>query len=192
MSDHQQKIKNINELLIAIKRGEKEAVTSLYHEMAHTLRYIALKYLQNDADADDLVQEFWADIFHIAEKFSYVQNGFAYLCKIMKRRAINRCKAIFGRKEVRIGYVDYASLDTNDSGFSAEKDLQISIESAMRMLNEQEKIIIQETYFEDKTIRQISKDIGISKSNVGRIKLHALEKMKKYFDENGTNASDHC
>lgn len=51
----------------------------------------------------------------------------------------------------------------------------------MKILNEQEKIIIQETYFEDKNIRQIAKDIGMSKSKVGRLKQSALKKMKIFL-----------
>ena len=105
----------------------------------------------------------------------------------MKRRAINRYKMITGRKEVNISYVDYTMLAEASSDFSEQKDLQVSVEIAMKILNEQEKIIIQETYFEDKNIRQIAKDIGMSKSKVGRLKQSALKKMKIFFDESGIN-----
>lgn len=192
MNSHQQKIKNVNNALEKIRKGETDGVTELYHEMSHTLRYIALKYLRNDAEADDLVQDFWADIDYIADKFIYIRNGFAYLCKVMNRRAINRYKLITGRKEVNVGYVDYATLDTRHTDSLETRDLQISIESAMQMLDVHEKIIIQETYFEDKNIRQIAKDIGMSKSKVGRLKQSALKKMKKFFDESGTNRSVVC
>lgn len=187
MSDYKQKIEDVNMALEKIKRGDADGIVELYHEMSHTLRYIALKYLQNDANADDLVQDFWADIEYIADRFIYVRNGFAYLCRVMKRRAINRYKMITGRKEVNISYVDYAMLAEASSDFSEQKDLQVSVEIAMKILNEQEKIIIQETYFEDKNIRQIAKDIGMSKSKVGRLKQSALKKMKIFFDESGIN-----
>lgn len=187
MSDYKQKIEDVNMALEKIKRGDADGIVELYHEMSHTLRYIALKYLQNDANADDLVQDFWADIEYIADRFIYVQNGFVYLCRVMKRRAINRYKMITGRKEVNISYVDYTMLAEASSDFSEQKDLQVSVEIAMKILNEQEKIIIQETYFEDKNIRQIAKDIGMSKSKVGRLKQSALKKMKIFFDESGIN-----
>ena len=187
MSDYKQKIEDVNMALEKIKRGDADGIAKLYYEMSHTLRYIALKYLQNDANADDLVPDFWGDLKHIADRFIYVQNGFAYLCRVMKRRAINRYKMITGRKEVNISYVDYATLAEASSDFSEQKDLQVSVEIAMKILNEQEKIIIQETYFEDKNIRQIAKDIGMSKSKVGRLKQSALKKMKNFFDESGIN-----
>lgn len=41
----------------------------LHEEISPTIRYIALKYLKNDFDADDLVQDFWADIYKIAAPF---------------------------------------------------------------------------------------------------------------------------
>lgn len=189
MRDEQQKINIVNGALLKIKRGDEEGVNELYREISHTLRYIALKYLQNDEEADDLVQDFWADIFHIAAKASYIYNGFAYLCKVMNRRAITRYKKINGSKEV-IGYVDYASIDSASADFSDETDLRITVESAMNLLDEQEKIVIQETYFEGKNIRQIAMDIGLSKSKVGRLKLSALKKMQNFLDESGTKSSD--
>lgn len=192
MNSHQQKIKNVNNALEKIRKGETDGVTELYHEMSHTLRYIALKYLKNDAEADDLVQDFWADIDYIADKFIYIRNGFAYLCKVMNRRATNRYKLITGRKEVNIGYVDYAMFDADHTNSLETRDLQISIESAMQELDVHEKIIIQETYFEDKNIRQIARDIGLSKSKVGRLKQRALKKMKDFFEESGTKSSVDC
>lgn len=192
MNSRQQKIKNVNNALEKIRKGETDGVTELYHEMSHTLRYIALKYLKNDAEADDLVQDFWADIDYIADKFIYIRNGFAYLCKVMNRRAINRYKLITGRKEVNIGYVDYAMFDAGHTNSLETRDLQISIESAMQELDVHEKIIIQETYFEDKNIRQIARDIGLSKSKVGRLKQRALKKMKDFFEESGTKSSVDC
>ena len=106
MSDYKQKIEDVNMALEKIKRGDADGIVELYHEMSHTLRYIALKYLQNDANADDLVQDFWADIEYIADRFIYVQNGFAYLCRVMKRRAIDSYKMVTGSKAVNIRYDD--------------------------------------------------------------------------------------
>ena len=55
--------------LLAIKNREEYAVERLYKLVGHTIRYIAFKYLKNIEDAEDLEQDFWADIYRIADKF---------------------------------------------------------------------------------------------------------------------------
>ena len=47
----------------------------------------------------------------------------------------------------------------------------------MSYLNEQEKIIIQETYFLGKTIREIAREMGISKSYTHKLKQRAISIM---------------
>ena len=44
MSDYKQKIEDVNMALEKIKRGDADGIVELYHEMSHTLRYIALKF----------------------------------------------------------------------------------------------------------------------------------------------------
>lgn len=77
-------IKKKNEItncLKGVKNGDESALVSLYDLISPTLRFIALKYLRNETDAEDLEQDFWIHISKIAEKFSYFQNAYSYLCK---------------------------------------------------------------------------------------------------------------
>lgn len=60
-----------------------------------------------------------------------------------------------------------------------ESDNSITLESAMKELSETEKKVIQGYYSEDKTFKQIGKDINLSESQVSRIAKTATEKMKK-------------
>ncbi len=102
-----EKKQKINALLVGLKNNSPNALEALYFEMSATLRFIALKYLKNEMDADDLVQDFWADIYKIADGFVFVQNGYQYLCKVMTRKAINRYNKIHHTKEIKLEFVDY-------------------------------------------------------------------------------------
>lgn len=147
------------------------------------MRYIALKYVRNDADADDLVQDFWADIYKIASGFFYMSNAFAFLCKVMTRRAINRYREMHSGREVSIDFVDYSVID-RDAEFTFEQaETKSAVEKAMTSLTDQEKIVIQETYFEEKTLRAIAHDMKLSVQQVSRLKTDAMEKMKKNFEK---------
>jgi len=60
-----------------------------------------------------------------------------------------------------------------------ESDASITVESAMKHLSESEKNIIQGYYNQDKTFKEIGKDINLSESQVSRIAKTATEKLKK-------------
>lgn len=172
----------INKYLLGVKSGDDFSLDFLYEEISPTIRHIALKFLKNDFDADDLVQDFWADIYKIARGFIFSINAFSYLCKVMTRRAINRCKSLNRRKINQIQYVEYKKLGlAAGDGKTSEQNLHI--EAAMSKLSETEIAIIQLTYFEEKTVREIAKELKKSKSHVSKLKINAVDKMKAELDE---------
>lgn len=175
-------VKKRNEItncLKGVKNGYERALVSLYDLISPTLRFISLKYLRNETDAEDLEQDFWIHISKIAEKFSYFQNAYSYLCKVMTNMAINRYKKLHDGKEVCIEYVDYNKIYSYEDTESADR--RMAVQNAINRLEPDERIVIQLSAFEDKTITQIAKEIGMSKSAVGRLKLSAQEKLKNYL-----------
>lgn len=172
----------INKYLLGVRSGDEHCLELLYEEISPTIRYIALKYLRNDFDADDLVQDFWADIHNIAAGFIFLQNAFSYLSKVMTRRAINRYKSLNRQKQKIVGYVDYESVKQYITNME-QMEINDAVEAAMKKLTETEKIIIQLTYFEEKKVREIAKELKISKSQVSKLKIGAIEKMKLEMDD---------
>lgn len=168
--------------LLAIKNREEYAVERLYKLVGHTIRYIAFKYLKNIEDAEDLEQDFWADIYKIADRFFFLKNGFGYICKVMNNMAVNRYKKLHRTNRIEVSYVDYAKIDGARFNFVGEIDDLILIREEIAKLEEKERIILQLTYFEDMTIMQIARELKMSKSVVGRIKIAAINKLKKEFE----------
>ncbi len=175
------RVQEINKLISQIAHGDENSVCTLYEIMSPTLRYIALKYLRNEHDASDLVQDFWADIVKISQKFHFFQNGFSYLSKVLTNMAINRYYAINKDKKATAQFVDYTQISSFDDEFD-KKQLRYDVSIAISKLTDIEKIIIQETYFGQKTIRQIAKELKISKSKAFNLKKSALEFLKKELE----------
>ncbi len=173
----------INKYLARVRAGDKHCLDLLYEEISPTIRYIALKYLQNNFDADDLVQDFWADIYKIAAGFIFSQNAFSYLSKVMTRMAINRYKSLTNLNQRIVRYVDFDKNLIRFEKNTERAEIVDGVESAMKKLTETEKIIIQLTYFEEKTVREIAKELKISKSQVSKLKINAIEKMKSELND---------
>lgn len=177
------KKKQINLCLLKIKEERRrEPVEELYELISATVRHIALKYLHNKELADELIQDFWGDIYKIADKFVFYYDGMAYLCKVVKNRAINKYRSVRRERE-RIIYVDYSSYTALYGEHIDRAELLMIVGDAMSKLSNTEKIIIQSTYFEEKTVRQIAAELKISKSQVHRHKQNALKVLRKYFSE---------
>jgi RNA polymerase sigma factor (sigma-70 family) len=60
-----------------------------------------------------------------------------------------------------------------------ESDASITVESAMKNLSESEKAVIKGYYNQDKTFKEIGKEVKLSESQVSRIAKTATEKLKK-------------
>lgn len=57
----------------------------------------------------------------------------------------------------------------------------MTINDAMKKLNNKERNIIIRRYFDGKTQMEIADEIGISQAQVSRLEKSALEQMKKYY-----------
>ena len=181
-----EKRKIINKLLNEIKRGKEESIIPLYEIISPTLRYIALRYLKKEEDADDLVQDFWYDIKKYASNYIFKKNAYGYLCKIMNRIAINRYNKIHKETKNNLEFINYSNILRYDKNGSLENVyLRNDINEAMLKLTPIQQVIIQGTYFEGKTVRHIAKEMGCSKSQVSRQKIIAIEILKAELTKRG-------
>ena len=171
--------KKVNECLFRLQKyGTSQYVEALYDLIGPAIRHIGLKYLHDPDLADDFVQDFWADIYKITDQYLFGFNAYAFLCKVATNRAIDRCRKLKG-ETARVSYVEYSQLTTEHD---TDHTLRLSVSHALQQLPEPQRIIIQSTYFEDKTVRQIAEELNMSKSQVSRLKTQALEKLKIYLE----------
>lgn len=181
---NKEKIQLINKLIYEVRCGDRESLNKLYDIMSPTIWHIALKYLRNQSDAQDVVQQFWADIYKTTSSFLFMQNGFSFLCKVMTRKTINACKKLNRERRATISFVDYSAIEKSTSDDNLENArLKIMVEEALKSLSEIQRIIIQETYFEQKTIREISKELHIPTTTVFEEKKRAIKTLKAIFEK---------
>ena len=57
----------------------------------------------------------------------------------------------------------------------------MTIEEALKRLNEKEKKIIIKRYFDGRTQMEVADEIGISQAQVSRLEKNALENIKRYY-----------
>lgn len=174
--------RKITKYLLGIKRGDIECLNFLYDDIAKNVRHIALSYFPDENEADDFIQDFWADIGKIAQKFRFSKNGYGFLYKVLNRRALNRLKALKReRRRVNI-FVDYESYEEPTDNIQLI-EVRETVKQAMSILTNHEKEIVQLHYFEELSLKEISKVIGKSTTQTFNIKQSALDKMRRFLEE---------
>ena len=176
------KLARIEQIVKCIKLGsiDTDLIKELHRLVSPSFWHIAIKYLHNLMDAEDVIQDFWADIQNILRHYQYNKNAYGYMCKVVKNRAIDRFKALHKRQKVSIEVVDYCNIIRTNKELSLEEiERNIDIDQAIKNLPIIQAKIIQSTYFESKTVRQIAKELKISKSEIERQKQAAVVKLKK-------------
>jgi RNA polymerase sigma-70 factor (ECF subfamily) len=93
------------ELMEGIQRGEPDALSELYDRYNGIIKALVLRVIHNEAEADDLLQEIFMEIWNQAKNFS-AQKGkpLGWMVTLARRRAIDglRKKQAYSRAEERL------------------------------------------------------------------------------------------
>src|SRR6266498_1944875 len=93
------------ELMNAIQAEDPDALSQLYDRYNGTIQALILRVIHNEAEADDLLQEIFMEIWNQAKNFS-AQKGkpLGWMVTLARRRAIDglRKKQAYARAEERL------------------------------------------------------------------------------------------
>src|SRR5437868_12320332 len=93
------------ELMEGIQREDSEALSQLYDRYNGILKALVLRVIHNEAEADDLLQEIFMEIWNHAKNFS-AQKGkpLGWIVTLTRRRSIDalRKKQAYARAEERL------------------------------------------------------------------------------------------
>lgn len=166
--------------LRAIQVRDMSCMDDLYNFFSKTVRSIALKYLRNKEEADDLVQEFWRDIYEIADSY-HGANALFYLKKVVKNRALNQLKVLNRKLENETDLYE-AYIHDSDRCLSVEQlILKNDVIRALNTLPPDEKAVINMVIYERATVREIAFELKISVPKAERLRQAAMETLKDYF-----------
>lgn len=169
-------IKRVNDIMLSIKNGDREAVAMLFELIYKPLYHIAFKYSRNSFTAEELVAEVFANIDYISSRYSKGHNAFNFLCKIIKNKYLNIIRYNNRHAEVRLedNFVyTKSSLD--------DRVEDITIKDALKQLDMDEFRIINCKFYLNMTFREIAKNTGLSLGKVQRIYNKAIEKLKNFL-----------
>ena len=171
-----------NELIIAYKESENiEYVGELFQRKTHLIASLSLKFLKNDADAEDATYE----VFEILSKdllrhevsninswlFSVTRNH----CYKKLRKTINEREKINEEKNSAISFMQNVSDDDLLEKELLEEQLDL-MEEMIELLSEEQRICLKLFYLEKKSYLEIVEETK-----------YELKKVKSYIQNGKRN-----
>lgn len=170
------------DLLARIARRERAAFEELYTRYANILYATAMKFLKEDADAQDVVQDVFIQIWDKAKLYDPAKGKpLTWALTLTRNRSIDRIRAIQRRSRLRDDFEKETVMDESAglrealSGVNASEKGQI-LRTAVAQLSPQQRKVIELAFFQGLTQSEIADQLG---EPLGTIKARARRGLMK-------------
>jgi len=170
------------ELLARIAKRERAAFEELYTRYANILYATAMKFLKEDADAQDVVQDVFIQIWDKAKLYDPAKGKpLTWALTLTRNRSIDRIRAIQRRTRLRDDFEKETVMDESGglrealSGVDASEKGQI-LRAAVGQLSPQQRRVIELAFFNGLTQSEIAEKLG---EPLGTVKARARRGLMK-------------
>ena len=143
------------------------------------LYFLALKWMQNEADAEDVVQETLLRLWNMHEQLDAIANPPAFAMQITKNNCIDRLRA----KKDTVEIVDFLGEATNETPYShAETNDKMEIvRQIIARLPELQRVVITMRDIEGYELQEIAEITGTQTASVTMNLSRARKKVREEF-----------
>lgn len=154
-------------LLQRARDGDQDALNVLLSKHRDLAFSIALKYLKQPADAEDVVQEAFIRVFLQVQGFRNEAAFSTWLYKIIYYEALRKIQQLRRVPTIR----EEALAEEPVEVTVPPEELRLQVDNAMRCLTENEYLIVNLFYLLEKDIREIVQITGHTAANI-KVLLH--------------------
>lgn len=176
---------NEDNLVRRLQTKDKSVISDLYDEYAPSLYGIALRIVQSEAIAQDIVQETFIKVWKNSTSYDGKKGTlFTWLLNITRNGAIDKTRSAAFRRGRLAVPVD-EELKNNGQWSTAQNTDQIGLKAFVNQLEEKYREIIELAYFQGYTQQEIAEHLELP---VGTVKSRArigLRELRKIFLEPG-------
>ena len=161
----------------------KDVYVTYYSRMKH----FAQEYVLSEADAENIVQDVFLEVWKRRDVLAYHVNLIAFLFTSVKNECLDFLqhkvieeKAVTHIKEeyTRTLQMKYESLEAFDGGFFSEDDIETLITKAIDSLPEKCREIFIKSKIEGKRQKEIAEELGVSINTIETQMGIAYKKLK--------------
>ncbi len=170
--------KEITKLLNSVKRGDKNKMDELFTKTFNHFYGYAFFKLKDEEKAKDAVMEMYENVMKYIGSFDAGKNGPGWMFIILN----NIINNIF-KKENKIKKYEMPMVDEIISGIELNQMYDnIGLSEAISNLDDTERRIVFWHNFENRTLAEIAKQLGLSTSAVHKRICQIKEKIKNFMN----------
>lgn len=171
--------------LARIARGDQAAFAELYDRHARLVYSLALRILQDGADAEDIVQDVFAQVWAQAARYDASRGAVAaWMLTLTRSRAIDKLRA----KRVRPEAAADASAAESVVDFAAAQDLELlsaeqvtRLQRALKELPDAQRTALELAYYEGLThvevAARLNEPLGTVKTRIRQAVMKLREAL---------------
>lgn len=170
-------------ILVALRDGNLEAFEKVFHSFADRIYYFSMRYLRNQHDAEEIVQEVFLKIWENRHNINVDLSFSGYLFTIARNTVFNQ-----NRKKVNEqAYVEYVKHALSLTSNKTENDLiyndiQDIVNKVVEDLPPQRKLVYKMSREKGLSYREIAESLSLSERTVeAHIRL-ALKTITEVVD----------
>lgn len=168
--------KHIVELL---REGDEKAISLLYEHYGDTLYGVALKVVQNEAMAQDVLQESFVKIWKKAHTYDASKAKlFTWLFRITRNAAIDKLRSVSTKndKEIQIDVSDVYTI-----GVEGVRPEHLDMKKQLGKIEPKYREVLEALFFEGMTQQEASENLDIPLGTIkSRLKIGLRELRKIY------------
>ena len=168
--------KHIVELL---REGNEKAISLLYEHYGDTLYGVALKVVQNEAMAQDVMQESFVKIWKKAHTYDASKAKlFTWLFRITRNTAIDKLRSVSTKsdKEIQIDVSDVYTI-----GVEGVRPEFLDMEKQLEKIEPKYREVLEALFFDGMTQQEASEELDIPLGTIkSRLKIGLRELRKIY------------
>ena len=162
------------------KRGNSKAQYELYQLYAKAMYNMCYRMMNNQMEAEDLLQEAFTEAFMKLDSFRYESTFGAWLKRIVVNKCINEIK----RRKADLNFVEDMSLfNEREENEDYNATLNVNdIKKAMTQLPNGSRVIFSLYLLEGYDHREIAQILNVSESNSKSQYMRAKRKVKEILE----------
>ena len=163
-----------------VRRQDKTAMKMLYDRYVGYLTAVCTRYIQDDDDVKDILQEAFIKVFKSMDRFSWRGNGSlkAWLTRIVVNDSL---KALRRKKPLSLSATLAEPVEEEEPAFEAVP-LDV-IQGMIRKLPDGYRTVFNLFVFEDKSHKEIASLLGIKENSSASQLFHAKALLARWIKD---------